>query len=63
MLKSEYESKKASFATARFRAEYDDPYIEAEIARFELVVRKLTSEDPDDIYSRYKGFLFSSAID
>ena len=36
------------------------PVIQAEYSRFESIVNKLTSDDPNDIICRYKGFLFSS---
>ena len=63
LLLGELKAQNTAIDVARLRAEYDLPFIQAEVSRFELVVSKLTSEDPADIYSRYKGFLYSSSID
>ena len=60
MLRAEYKTVEENYFMARFRAEYDIPYIRAEVQRFESVVDKLTSNDVADIYCRHRGFLFSS---
>ena len=60
MIRAEYKAVEECYHKARFRAEYDVPYIKAEVTRFESVIDKLTSKDVADIYCKYQGFLFSS---
>lgn len=62
MLRTEHYSKQAAFARARYRVKYDPPYLQAEVAKLGVTIKKLTSDDPDDIFCRFKGFMFSHRI-
>ena len=56
MLQAEYNETQNSFNVANLKAEHDLPYVKVEVSRFESVVLGLTSNDLDDIRSRYKEF-------
>ena len=60
MLKQELNWLIISYNVAKIKAEHDPPHIQVEVSRLENVVNKLTSNDKEDILSRYRGFLFTS---